>query len=158
MKNIVYNCPDEQTYLLKMSFNSMLSLYEISVVRNAERLIRLETAHFTSKLWKNYNNAGMQATTYEFPFGWGSMRNLWTINNAIRPLNCKPLKENKQSDVKGSGKIQLFLNFPTMFSQIKTLCEFLKQHNNDVGAWFAIKEGDQLAYEAKIKSIKARFV
>lgn len=158
MKNIVYNCPDEQTYSLKMSFKSMLSLYEISIVRNAERLIRLETAHFTSKLWKNYNNAGMQATTYDYPYGWGSMRNLWTINHAIRPLNCKPLKENIQSDVKGSGKIQLFLNFPSMLAQIQALCEFLKQHNNDVGDWFALRESDQLSYEAKIKSIKAHFV
>ena len=100
----------------------------------------------------------MQAVTYDFPYGWESMRKLWAINHEIRPLNCKPLKENTQSDVKGSGKIQLFLNFPTMLAQIQSICEFLKQHQNDVGDWFALKETDQLAYETKIKSIKARFV
>lgn len=158
MKNLVYNCPDEQTYSLKMSFKVALRLYPVEIVRNTEKLIRLETAHFTSNLWKKYHNAGMQATSYEFPYGWSSMSRLWGSDPTIEPLGTRPLRENTQKDVKGSGKIQLFIEFPSYMSQIAVVCEFLKQHQNDVGGWFALKESDQLAYEAKIKSIKARFV
>lgn len=158
MKNIVYNCPEEQVYTLQMNFKAMVPMYGVAIAKKAEQLIRLETAHFTSKLWRVYKNAGMQAANIEYPFGWGSMQKLWDMNKQLAPVNCKPLRENKQKDIKGSGKIQMFIIFDSFYIQILSVCEFLKQHDNDAGDWFALKETDQLAYEAKIKSIRARFV
>ena len=158
MKNTVYNCPENQTYVLKFAFKTVVNKYGVEIARNTERIIRLETAHFTSNLWIKYNNAGMQAVENDFPYGWESMRKLWGESVPKMVNGVIPLKENKQKDVKGSGIIQSFIIFSNPLAQILSIATFLLNHDNDAGDWFAAKESEQIGYEAKINSIRARFV
>lgn len=59
---------------------------ELMALNVAERIYHLESANFTSNIYKNTLGAGMLAFTEDYPYGWIECKNLWE-NAKVNPLS-----------------------------------------------------------------------
>lgn len=143
---------------LQLVFNKLKQKYPVEILKNAERIFRLETRHFTSGGLRLTNGAGMQATTNDFPYGWYSMKQFWLNNQYASPERISYIRENKQPDIAGSGKIQMFLVFSDILAGIETLCYWLSINKNNAGRWFSTDKSKQESYTAKINQISTKYV
>lgn len=144
--------------VLQKSFDELKKQFSDEILKNVEKMFRLETAHFTSGGLKLTNHAGMQGTKSTYPYGWNSLKTFWDANPNYAPMYLLNLKENKQPDVIGSGIVQKFMVFKDIKAGLATLAEFLRQHENNAGRWFSLKPDAQKKYNEKIKLIKSRYV
>lgn len=106
------------------AFKMALNRYPLDVVRNAERIYRLETSHFKSEAYKLTSGAGFEAFAASFPFGWGSLRELWQDDN-IRPSGFIIMAENV------SGIDKKFVVFPSLYAGVLAVCQILKNRGNN---------------------------
>lgn len=137
---------------INLSIKLALTKYPREIVENAERLFRLETAHFSSNQFKSTFSAGMEKFSKNYPFGWNSLdREIWSKKPEYKPVSSEGHVEN------GTGITKYFLKFHTFEASFMTVCAFLFLHKNNAGRWFSLKLSNQLAYNEKIKNIKSTF-
>jgi hypothetical protein len=140
-----------KTILIKQSFQKAKSHYSDDIVRNAERIYRLETNHFKSGQFQGSGSAGMEKAADSFPYGWNSLKTFWNENLAYRPIGFKPYTES------GTGKTKYFLNFPTIEGGVMTVCEVLKLRGNNAGAWYSTDATKQAQYNNSLKLINTPY-
>lgn len=124
-----------------------------------ERVIRRETAHFTSGQYKRTGSPGME-TGYingdtdkpkkQFPYGW-ALRDFWTKNPKYAPSGTYTMPENK------TGIKKTFIVFPSVEAATFTLAEHLRKKNWNAGAWYSTKPSLQADYNRELNRIIPRF-
>lgn len=124
--------------------------FNYDILANAERIYRLETNHFKSKQYILTRSAGMEATTTKFPYGWTMFEPYWTKYPYLRPVGVTKLSENITT------KPKIFINFLSVYQGLFCVCEFLRTHNNNPGAWFSKDPVSQTQYNEKIKYINPK--
>jgi hypothetical protein len=101
-----------------------------------ERILRLETAHFTSGQYKSTGSAGMEE---------GSWKNL-------PPHTTLPFKDNHD------GHIGKFIVWNNVYDFLKYLNEYINRYNGNYARWNAIDANKQREYTTKVNSIKNRTI
>lgn len=136
---------------IEKTVKKALRFFSPEIVKNAERIYRLETNHFKSSQFKGTFSPGMEKASNVYPYGWTSLANsIWKSNPEYRPIDTKTYTENR------TGIKKTFLKFPTFEAAFFTLCAFLKIFNNNPGRWFSTDTNQQSMYNEKIASIKAK--
>lgn len=143
---------------LKFVFDKLKTSVHPDILRNAEKIYRLETDNFRSYLFLSTHGAGMEATKIKFPYGWTSLKNFWLKNPDYKPIGLEVRKENVQKDVKGSGGYKTFIKFASFEAGLFTLCQILANNGNDVGKYFSKDPLEQEKYIRKISKIKSVYV
>lgn len=146
---------DEAT--VKAAFQRVGKIFP-NEIKNAERIYRLETAHFKTNNFAKTKGAGFEAVTNNFPFGWTSLKGFWLANIKWMPTTFIKQAENVQKDIQDSGKIKKFIVFPSLDAGIASVCKVLQLRGNDVGAYFATQEPQKTQYRNKILKIVPRYV
>ena len=133
----------------KSTLLDIADIYGVELAQNVERIYRLETRHFDSEQYKKSGSAGMLKHSSNFPFGWTSLSEYWTLHNKFKPSGFISMI------VKGENYNYLkFDNFGGFYS----LAEFLKKYNNNAGRWFSTNEEQQAEYIALLENINTKFV
>jgi len=143
---------------IKQAFIDLKKIFTKETLQVTEKILRLETAHFSSGGYKNTLGAGMEVFKNSFPYGWNSLKIFWEQNPQFAPVKFWTVNENVQKDVKNSGVKKTFLVFPSVISGIATTAQIMKLRGNNAGAWFSKDLVSQERYNSKIEQIKARYV
>jgi hypothetical protein len=127
--------------------------YPTDILKNIERIYRLESAHFKSGQFKGTNSPGMESFGASYPWGWKTLaRIFWNENREFAPIGKKVYTEGK------TGFKKTFLVFPSMYAAVYTLAAFLTYYNNNPGRWFSTNEDSQNKYNRVIYSIRPTIV
>jgi len=118
----VLNIPD----VIKKAASS----YSIDIVRNAEKMYRLESNIYRSGQFNSDYSAGQEAFKNTFPYGWTSLSEFWISNPQYAPIGLDSSRLDAQT-----GKGVTFIKFANFEAGFFTLCETLKIRNNNVASW-----------------------
>lgn len=146
--------PNDENEAIRAGLRYVMDVYGREYAENIERLIRWETAHFTSKQWKQGNTAGMESTAPNFPYGWSSLET-WADLNGIAPDQFSTYKmiENNTNISKD------FIRFPSVYAFIAFLAWFIKNRRSGrMGYWYSLNETNAVNYENKISKVIPRIV
>jgi hypothetical protein len=144
----------QETNDVKSALAQVLTEFGRPYAENIERVLRWETAHFTSKQWKDGNTAGMEATTINFPFGWSSLQE-FTLAYQLDPdlFSTYTMVENN------TGITKRFIRFPDPGTFVLFLAWFIyTKRNGRFGYWYSLNEASARSYEEKIAGVIPRFV
>lgn len=133
---------------LAQLFQWITQLYGTDIARNVERIYRLETAHFGSGQYKATGSPGMTATQLSFPYGWNSLRQLWTDRPEAAPVGFVRWCVR--------GKVYAYLAFRGGYG-FAALAEVLKKRGNNPGSWYSTDPVKQQQYVAKLSNISTRY-
>lgn len=137
--------------LFEKNLQRLLKVFSPEIVKNVERIYRLETAHFKSGQFKGTYSPGMEAFGEQYPYGWKTMnRDFWSQFPQYKPIGKKSFTEG------GTGKKKEFLIFPTLFAAMITLADFLERHNNNPGRWYSLNKEAQTRYNKNIYNVSAK--
>lgn len=136
------------------------NMYGVNFARQIERVLRQETAHFSSGGWLATNGAGMEATNRNFPFGWPSLAEFVEQQGAA--LNLSPgdftileMQENNSDD----EEPETFIVWPNVYSFIVFLAWFIQNvRGGRAGYWYSLKEDSAARYENTLSKIKTPIV
>lgn len=131
---------------LKAIFENIKNTYGKDIAVNVEKIMRLESGHFSSAQYKNTGSAGMLAFADTYPYGWTSLKEFWDKNPRIKPTGI--------GYTFGKYKYLAFPNYGGFYS----LAEILKRRNNNAGSWYSTEPEQQAEYIAKLNTIKTQFV
>jgi hypothetical protein len=133
----------------KMKANQNLSSGKVTddkaLAEAIERIYILETANYTSNIFKKTNGAGILAFGTDYPFGWNMLEKFWTDNPTMEP-----------SDFYFSPNGLTYLVFPTVLAGQKAVGEIVKYRvgrGESIGAYFSLIESEQQAYLKKLLGI-----
>lgn len=159
-KKIPFNDND-----LKKAFATIKVEFGEAIAKRTEQLMRLETAHFSSDVYKHTLGAGMLKFGSTMPFGWGSMLALWTTNPKLAPIGY--FQRNILVNAAGAGKyvpkgtkgakVYTYLVFPSVLAGAMAVATFIKKKGS-AQAWVSNDKNEQSAYLAKLNTIKSRLV
>jgi hypothetical protein len=133
---------------LKEAFTTVKDLYGLEIAENVEKMFRLESAHFTSSIFRKTNGMGALAFTEVFPYGWGSYGAFWTNNPAIKPIGTTGLLTNGYS----------YIQFDSVLSAAMFTAEILKHRDNNPGRYFSSIPSQIEDYNSRIAKIKTQYV
>ena len=143
---------DEQT--LKSAFRKIATNSGTARAQDLERLYRLETAHFSSKQFKETGSPGMEAHSNKFPYGWTSLLGFWTKYPQHAPIGFYSIFENK-----GLGdrevKQKNFLKFASFESALLSLNKYADKY--PIERWYSTRPEEQQKYRNTLNSIIPRF-
>lgn len=143
--NMGFTLPNESD--LQSAFRKVAEKYGNELAKNAERIYRLETAHFNSGQFKATNSPGMLKFSTYYPYGWQAPRNLWDQNPQYKPIGQATFTKN--------GKQYTYLKFPNFEAALFTLAEYLNKYRP--GRWYSTVPAQQNEYETKLKSISTKY-
>src|SRR5699024_175583 len=83
---------------------------------------KLETGHYTSKIYKKTLGAGMIATKSTFPYGWTSLVQLWSV------------PKNKPTGLYTSQNGNNYIKYPTLKAGVKAVIATLERYNRQGGS------------------------
>jgi hypothetical protein len=101
-----------------------------------ERILRLETAHFTSGQYRQTGSAGMEE---------GKWKNLPTYTTI-------PFKDNHD------GHIGKFIVWNSVYDFLNYLNDYIDRYNGNFARWNTTDENRQKEYISKVNSIKNRTI
>lgn len=125
------------------------TLYGPDIAKNVERIYRLETSHFKSGQYLSTGSAGMIPTAKTFPYGWGSLAELWKNTPESAPVGVVRYC--------AGGKIYPYLAFRNFYGFVP-VAEKLKRNNNNAGSWYSTDPAQQAVYSGMVKTISAKLV
>jgi hypothetical protein len=126
--------------------------YSKEICDNAERIFRLETAHFKSGQFQGTYSPGMEKFSDTYPYGWKTLdKYVWSKHPEYKPIGLRTFTEN------GTGKQKTFVQFPSVEASLFTMCAFLQAFNNNPGRWFSLNTDLQIGYNQKISKINPVF-
>lgn len=134
---------------IKEVIKKAIKMFKPGVVKNAEKIFRLETNHFRSGQYLGTFSPGMEKFSALYPYGWKSLKPFWNKFPEYAPFDFLPFIENR------TGKTKFFLKFKTLEAAFLTLCFFLEINNNNPGRWYALDKNMQDEYNNKIANFKA---
>lgn len=135
----------------KAALKYALKYYPVKILRNAEKIFRLESANFTSGQFVKTFSPGMEKFSDSYPYGWHSLRIFWDENLDFKPIGLEKFTEN------GTGKTKYFIKFKSVTAGLMTLCYFLSLHENNAARWFSTNADSQKVYNDKLAKIKTPF-
>lgn len=118
--------------------------YSIDILRNVEKIFRLETAHFKSEAFKKTGAGGLEAHGNAPFYGWK------TGTEYLKNVFLVPMPENK------TGKIKTFIGFKNIEDSICFLAEYLKKYSPE--RWYSTDPTAQKTYIASLNKIKTHYV
>jgi len=136
----------------KNAFLEIARMYGKENAKKLEKLVRWETAHFTSNGFKKTLSAGMEATKTKFPYGWTSLSSYWKLQPDAAPLN----EFAKMTD--SGNRTVNFLVFKSFLGALKTIAKVLDNRNWDIGSWYSNEPAKQLAYAEKVSKITNKYI
>lgn len=132
----------------------VLDNYGRAYAEQIEKVLRWETAHFTSKQWLQGFTAGMEATNTSFPFGWSSLQE-FTTNFGLNAgdFSTYTMVENN------TGITKRFIKFPDPYTFVVFLAWFIKnKRNGRIGNWYSLDENSAARYENSIQGVRSKYV
>lgn len=133
----------------KLTANKNLSDGTISTDKEllevVKRIYILETANYTSNIFKQTNGAGIISFNSSFPYGWTMLKSFWEQNPDFAPVG-----------VYASSNGYSYLKFPSVLAGQKAVAEIVKKRFNDgltVGAYFSLNSDEAADYVRKLLSI-----
>jgi hypothetical protein len=111
---------------IKSALKTIRDSFGTDIARQVEQVYRFETAHFTSKQFRQTFSAGMVATKKDYPYGWSSYQTLWDNNPVIAPVGLS-------SVFKSGGKEYQYVAFPDIYAGMVVLASYIKK--NGVQKW-----------------------
>lgn len=141
---------------IKNAFAEVLKIYGPDLAKETEKIFRLETRHFKSGNFLKTLSPGMEATKFQFPFGWTSLTKLWSETN-FAPLGTFAQTENDTAIMKSKG-IKNYIVFPDIESAVFSVAEILRKRGGKAGTWFAIERKAQETYQQYADKVKPKFV
>lgn len=130
MKN--YNTNDAKNAIL-----SVAKSYGVPMAQTIEKMMRLETAHFTSGQYRKTGSAGMEE---------GKWSNLPYAMDSIA-----------MDDIHKPG-LERFIVWPSVTDFAVYLAEYIKRHNGNWARWNSLNPLAQTEYTNRVNSIIPRFV
>jgi hypothetical protein len=116
--------------------------YGVDLARTVEKMFRWETAHFTSRQYRETGTAGLTAAK-----GWPvEVPKSPTVTFRVDPA----------LDSAGRSKIDYIVWSPEPFALF--LASYIKKYNGNFARWFSTDENKQVSYREKVNSIKTKFV
>jgi hypothetical protein len=113
--------------------------YGVDMARTIEKMMRLETAHFTSLQYKKTGSAGMEIGKWaNIPKG--STNGFIEMNDTQKP------------------GLEKFIVWKSVDDFVDYLAKYIQRYNGNYLRWNAIDPVLQTQYEMKLKGVKARFV
>lgn len=104
----------------------------------AERIMKLESANYTSNIYNHTKGGGFIAVTKTFPYGFVSCEDIW--NEKGKPTGL--YKSSNGND---------YIKFPSLYIGVYSIMELLKGYNKNGYTTAHYNEGDQ-DYMQKIRS------
>lgn len=135
----------------KIAATKALQKYSPDIVKNAERIFRLETSHFSSLQFLKTWSPGMEKFGASYPYGWITLDKVfWSKNPIHKPIGTFTMPENK------TGITKTFLKFLTLTDSVLTVCAFLEYNGNNPAAWYSKNLESQLRYQKTLDGIVPR--
>lgn len=142
--------------VLKEAFEAAAKKYGTDKARTAEKMFRLETAHFKSGQFKKTFSPGQEIPDKikSFPYGWTSMRKIWEENPELSPVGYVVMQEN--AGAQADKNVDRFIKYPSMKAAVFSICEYLNIY--PAGRWYSTDFAKQGKYEEKLSKIKNKFI
>lgn len=121
----------------------------IEVAQEVERMLRWETAHFTSEGFRLTRAAGMEAVSKTYPYGWSLPVPLWTNNPDVRPAGLTRMIDSGNRDVQ-------FITFKHVYHAMLVMADYIVRYR--AGRWYSLNESNQEMYERKLSGVKNRII
>ncbi len=119
------------------------------VLRDMERMYRIETANFKSGQFKGTFSPGMETFGKTYPYGWNTIsRVVWERYPAARPTG--KLWTGTEG---GTGLQKSFLVFPHLLAAMTTVAGFITHYKN-AARWYSTKPESQERYAASLAKFK----
>jgi hypothetical protein len=126
-----FTIADAQSAIIQLANDT-----DVDKARLVEQMLRLETAHMTSKEYKQTGSAGMED---------GQWANLPAHDTL-------PFVDNQD------GHTGHFIVWDSVYDFCKYLSDYIDRYDGNYARWNTTDINGQLAYEARVQSVKARFV
>ncbi len=111
-----------------------------------ERIMRLETAHFTSKQYQLTGSAGMESGA------WGDKVKPYFPNG----YKTIPMDDNHPLQ---RGKLHVeFIVWDSVDNFVRFLSDYIDRHNENYAAWNSLDATAEANYRKGVASIKNRFI
>jgi hypothetical protein len=145
---------------IQKAFNKAISLFGLSIAREAERVYRKETNHFKSGQFAASLSPGQEATRANYPYGWNSK--FWQENPHLKPVGVISMKENIGLSLLPNANPQskaakMYVSYPTFEAALLYLCDTLRRRGGMGGAWYALEKNAQKLYNQSLLSIKTTY-
>lgn len=125
--------------------------YSDEVLRDVEKIFRLETNHFKSGQFKYTYSAGMEVhgspRRGNLVFGW-DIRHF--ANNSKLPNDYIEMPENQ------TGIKKKFIKFNTLTDSVRTLANYINKYKNPA-RWYSTEPTQQAEYLNKLSNIKTLY-
>lgn len=131
---------------MRAAFQAARARFGADIARNAERIYRLETAHFKSGQFRATNTAGMRATRDTYPFGWKE--------RGTNPALFAPVVYMAEN---AGGPRVAWVAFIRFEDALTYLCKVLQERGNNPGAWNSTDPARQTSYNAALQGIRTPF-
>jgi hypothetical protein len=106
-----------------------------------ERMLRLETRHFKSLQYQMSGSAGMED---------GKWKDL--------PKNSYTTFQMKDNHLTGAKQMRTFIKWNSVYDFCVYLSDYIDRHKGNYARWNDTRKERQIAYEAKLKGIRNRFI
>lgn len=127
-------------YTVNDAKNAIISVsktYGVPMAQTIEKMMRLETAHFTSGQYRKTGSAGMEE---------GKWSNLPYAMDSIA-----------MNDIHKEG-LERFIVWPSVTDFAVYLAEYIKRHNGNWARWNSLSPFAQAEYRSRVNSVIAKFV
>lgn len=134
--------PTDETYI-RSQFDVIKNSYSDDVLRQVEKIYRLETSHFKSGQYKASLSAGM----------------VYSIDNKILPWKLSGYDVvgfSKAFEV--GGKSYRYVAFGSLSEGFRYLADYIVRHGGNGLRWFSTNEDAQKDYANLLAGIKTRFI
>lgn len=123
--------------------------FPLWVLKDMERMYRLETRFFTSGQFKGTFSPGMETFGKKFPYGWITVnREVWSVFPYAKPTG--KLWTGKEG---GTGKQKSFLVFPSLLAAMTTVAGFIYHYQN-AARWYSTNKESQERYRNTLTRMK----
>ncbi|MES2616923.1 MAG: hypothetical protein V4613_03605 [Bacteroidota bacterium] len=106
-----------------------------------EKMLRLETAHFTSGQYKHTGSAGMED---------GKWPNL--------PQGSYSTIKMNDNHLTGAAKLRTFIKWNSVYSFLLYLSDYIDRHSGNFARWNSTNETKQASYRKEVNSIKNKTI
>jgi len=108
------------------------------------KMLILETRHFKSKQFIYTGSAGMEAFRKQFPYGWNSAKNLWTVKKYAAPIGYHIFTDH-------ANRKRSFLAFKNPIYFAMYLDKYIDKYG--VGRWRSTNKDVAAKYLATVNKI-----
>ena len=123
--------------------------YGEDVASTVEKMLRWETAHFTSAGFLRTRAAGMEAVSKTYPYGWSIPAAVWSSNPDYKPTGLTRMIDSGNRDV-------WFITFSHVYHAAVVMAEYVKKYR--AGRWYSTNSSLQSSYEQHLKGVKNRII